>query len=329
MHKKVIVVGAGIAGLACARSLVQRGLQVVVLEKSRGVGGRCATRRTERGAFDHGAQYFTARDPRFRTLLAGLVEGGIVAPIEAPIVRLGASARPAALPVETRYAAVPGMSALGRALAAGLDVRQETRVTATSFAAGRWSVQFESETGGGRLDSDALVLAVPSDQALALAQGTVLEADIASRRMTPCWAVMAAFDRPVPFAPAGALIDAACEPALAWIMRDSAKPGRADGERWVLHARADWSAEHLEQTPQAVGDALLSRFRALTGAAQPTFAVAHRWRYAAGGGIADGGGLVDLGSRIAACGDWVNQGRVEGAWISGTATAERLYRGLR
>jgi renalase len=328
MPGRIVVVGAGVSGLACARVLAPQGLEVIVLEKSRGVGGRCATRRTERGAFDHGAQYFTARHPRFKALLADLCDEGVAAPIEARLVRLGSGGRVTALPAEPRYAALPGMSALGSALARDIDIRLDTRVTATAFASGRWSVQFDSAAGAGSVESEALVLALPSDQALALARGWALEAELASRRMTPCWAVMAAFDQAVPFEPAGALIDADCDPALAWIMRDNAKPGRDAGERWVLHARADWSAANLEQAAQAVCERLVSRFRELTGAAQPSFALAHRWRFAAGGSPAEGAGLVDRHTRLAACGDWANQGRVEGAWLSGLSTGERLLRAL-
>ena len=59
------VIGAGMAGVACARTLLQAGHRVSVFEKSRGFGGRMATRSTEFGGFDHGAQYFTVRDSRF------------------------------------------------------------------------------------------------------------------------------------------------------------------------------------------------------------------------------------------------------------------------
>ncbi|MGH8831163.1 MAG: FAD-dependent oxidoreductase, partial [Polaromonas sp.] len=69
-QRHVAVVGAGIAGIACARTLAQAGHRVTVFEKNRGAGGRMATRDSEFGGFDHGVQYFTVRDARFEKALA-------------------------------------------------------------------------------------------------------------------------------------------------------------------------------------------------------------------------------------------------------------------
>ena len=81
------VVGAGMAGVACARTLLQAGHRVTLLEKSRGFGGRMATRRTEFGGFDHGAQYFTVRDARFEQVLR-LTATTVVRPWSASTVRV-------------------------------------------------------------------------------------------------------------------------------------------------------------------------------------------------------------------------------------------------
>lgn len=321
----VIVVGAGIAGLACARELQAGGLSVCVLEKSAGVGGRCATRRTEAGAFDHGAQYFTARDPRFQTLVHDLRGQGVVADIDAGIVRLVQPGEYQALPVEPRYAAVPGMNALGKTLAQGLDIRPGHRVLACERAGQGWRLRVETPASTDQFDAAALVLALPSDQAVALAADSAMGAELAARPMTPCWAVMAAFDAPVDFSHAGVLIEAPVDPALSWIMRDSAKPGRGPGERWVLHARDSWSQAHLDADRATVRQRLIERFRALTGAPMPSFAVVHRWRFAAGGRAAAEGCLVDPALRLAACGDWAQQGRIEGAWLSGLAAGQRVH----
>ena len=69
-HYDVLILGAGLAGLSCARRLQDAGKKVLVLEKARGLGGRMACRRTEKGAWDHGAQYFTATDQDFMAQIA-------------------------------------------------------------------------------------------------------------------------------------------------------------------------------------------------------------------------------------------------------------------
>ncbi|NBO15850.1 MAG: FAD-binding protein, partial [Betaproteobacteria bacterium] len=68
------IVGAGMAGVVAARTLWRAGHQVSVFEKSSGASGRMATRHTDFGSFDHGAQYFTVRDERF-ALALGQVPG--------------------------------------------------------------------------------------------------------------------------------------------------------------------------------------------------------------------------------------------------------------
>lgn len=77
---RVAVIGAGISGLFAARTLADHGLPVTVFDKGRGVGGRMSTRRVDgRPCFDHGAQYFTARDLRFRQYVQSWLEQGVVA----------------------------------------------------------------------------------------------------------------------------------------------------------------------------------------------------------------------------------------------------------
>ena len=83
----VAVVGAGMAGVVCARTLVQAGHRVTLLEKSRGLGGRMSTRHTEFGGFDHGSQYFTVRDARFETALRSNATS-VVRPWSASTVRV-------------------------------------------------------------------------------------------------------------------------------------------------------------------------------------------------------------------------------------------------
>ena len=67
---KIGVIGAGIAGGYLVSALGQLGHEVVVFEKSRGFGGRLATRRGEGVQFDHGAPCFTARTALFKAFLA-------------------------------------------------------------------------------------------------------------------------------------------------------------------------------------------------------------------------------------------------------------------
>jgi predicted NAD/FAD-dependent oxidoreductase len=352
--RRVAVVGAGIAGLACTRALVDRGATVVVYEKSRGVGGRAATRRVpaaEGGGdarqFDHGAQYFTARDPAFAALVAQLVRAGHAARWEGRVRVLDrGEVRPAGdggAPPE-RWVGVPGMSAVGRALSAGLDVRLDGAVAAVVREGGGWLLHDAAGRALGR--HDAVVVAVPAPQAAPLlrAAAPALAARAAAAPMTPCWSAMVAFRARLELPLDGAFVGARGDGAgsaggsavpggggspLAWVARDGAKPGRevaAGADTWVLHAGPAWSAANLERAPADVAPELLAAFREAAGVALPphAFLAARRWRYATPDPSLAEPFLLDADLGVGACGDWCGGPRVEGAYLSGRALAASL-----
>ena len=132
--KHIAVLGAGISGTIAARTLRDRGFDVTLFDKSRGLGGRMATRRGDPGiSFDHGAQYFTARDPHFQRYVQSWIEQGIVAEWTGAIAEIDASeptppqAR-AKIDQPQRFVAVPGMTAIARHLAADLPLQLDTRI---------------------------------------------------------------------------------------------------------------------------------------------------------------------------------------------------------
>ena len=141
--------------------------------------------------------------------------------------------------------------------------------------------------------------------------------------MTPCWAVLLAFAKPLDLSFDGVFIQDA---DIAWAARNSSKPGRQTNECWVLHATAAWSMAHLALTPEEVIPLLMRSFSAATGLnlPDPIISMAHRWRYAQAQNPLTAGCLWDHQSRIGICGDWCQGSRIEGAFLSGTAMAGRI-----
>lgn len=278
-----------------------------------------ATRRSPAGSFDHGAQYFTVRDAAFRAAVDGWMNAGHVAPYAGRIVQLAAGhAVPLSRP-ETRYVAVPAMTAVCRAMADGLDLALECGVVAVLPEENGWRIDWP---GGGETGFDAVLLAVPAAQAVPLAAALPpFAAQLAAGGHQPCWAVMADYGNALALDFDAAFID---DDTVGWVMRDASRPGRSPGARWVLHATAAWSAAHLERTPEDVVPQLLAAFHAAAGLeASPASAKAHRWRYALSPGLGVGC-FWDSMQRIGACGDWCADGRIEGAWLSGRALASRF-----
>lgn len=342
---RVAVVGAGIAGLACARRLAEAGSPVRVLDRGRGPAGRAATRRVEVRAggderllrFDHGAQYTTARDPRFREAVEEMARRGDAAPWEGRIGTL--PARTPDLPAEgteqggggerpTRWVGVPGMSALGRHLARGLDVGWGLAVEGIE-PAGADGPPWTLVDAGGRTRGPfgAVVVAPPGPQAAPLLEGVSPDLAAAARahRTRPCWAAMAAFGARLPVELDGIFVR---EGPLAWAARNSSKPGRAvRPEAWVLHGSPGWSEEQgRDADPDAVAGRLLEAFFRLAGIPprEPLHLAGHRWWHARSAEPREDGALADPARRILLAGDWLAGDRVEGAWISGRAAAEEL-----
>lgn len=317
------VVGAGVAGLVAARRLVEAGWGVVVWEKSRGPGGRTATRRTALGgAYDHGAPSFGARDPRFLALLASARAAGTLDAYTPQVGQVGASgliARPAGA---ARWVGVPGMSAFAGWLSQGLDVRPGRRVHGVGGAPP--GVVLTLDDGARTQPFDVALVTVPGPQAAPLLQAAPqLAARAAQLAYSPCIAVMLALASSVarPF-------DALrfTEGPLAWAVRGDAKPGRGPAQTWVLYATADWSADRLEQDPEQTSAELLAAFARGVGAMPAILeSLPMRWRYArASAGAGGPRALFDPQAGLGLAGDALAGHRVEDAFLSGLALAEAV-----
>lgn len=315
MNGPIAIIGAGIAGLSAATRLDAAGLAVTVFDKSRGVGGRMATRRVDGLEFDHGAQYFTARGENLSRLVDSWQRKGLAAEW-----------------FEGALVGTPAMTAPAKAMAEALAQAPLTgmTVTALSRSATGWTVHGADEAleapGNGLFH--AVVLAVPAPQAIPLAASAGVHFPVLERVVYgPCWALMLAYDRPVSL-PENRMRSR--EGAIAWVARNAAKPGRdRSRETLVVHASPDWSRAHLEEAPDAVADALVAALAAEVGiTASPVTRIAHRWRYAL---VEEAAGVPCLWNgeaHLGACGDWAVGPRVEAAFDSGQAVAERILAAL-
>ena len=327
----IAIVGAGLAGLSCAQALLQAGHTAHVFDKARGPSGRMSTRRAEddNGPWqcDHGAQYFTARDPAFRAEVARWQQAGVAALWNARLASFDGNAwSTPATPLE-RFVGTPRMTSPAAWLVQHLGepalAQWQTTVQRLDHSEGGWTIT-SAEHGPHSPRYSAVLLAVPAPQAVPLlaAVAPAGAALAASARMRGSWAVMLRYASPVALPWEGAFINTG---PLRWVARDSSKPGRSGQETWLLHASPEWSEAHIEDSAESVTTALLTAFAALSGPA-PMAATAHRWRYADTEPALTQGSWWDAQTRLGLCGDWLHGGKVEGAWLSGRALAQRLLK---
>ncbi len=318
---RIAIVGAGMAGLALARLLGERA-GVRVFDKSRGVGGRMATRRAGPYQFDHGAQFFTAKSDEFEAFLAPYVDRGAVARWDAEFAEFDGAHighRRSWADGPPHYVGVPAMNALPKAIAAGLDVVLQTRVGAVAQDDAGWHL---SASGGDDLGVfDWLVLALPAPQALELLADA--ESFAPDPPMTACFSLLLGFDAPLAIDWQAAFVGGA---DISWISLDSSKPGRPEATSVVVHSTNRWADAHLDDDRERVIAHLAAELGRVGGidAARAAHVDLHRWRYANVGMQAGGECFIDAGRRVAAIGDWFIQGRVEAAFTSARDLARLL-----
>jgi len=300
----IAIIGAGMAGLTLARHLHETGQNVTVFDKGRRAGGRLASRQEASWRFNHGAQFFTARDERFASLMHGF----------------GAAPWAAAGP--GRFSGVPSMAALPLAMAAALPhLRSSAHVTGILPEDGRWTLTFKD---AAPLATDILILAIPAPQAAALLGplGHRFLRLLAAVEMAPCWTAMLGFEGAVD----GPDILRPEAGTVGWAARENSRPDQpAAPVSYTVQASAAWSTAQLEAEPDSVLTELTAAFAQLSGiTAAPAFTRVHRWRYALAATPLGEPFLWDKSAKLGLCGDWCLAGRLEAAFLSGAALGIEL-----
>jgi predicted NAD/FAD-dependent oxidoreductase len=329
--QQIAIIGAGISGLACASALQNAGLTVTLFEKSRGPSGRMSTRIAANWQCDHGAQYFTARDAEFEREVQRWQQAGVAALWQPRLQIFDGDNFSSKLSNCARYVGTPTNTAPARFLAQSLTLNTEVTINniqrlEMQNANHCWQLG-SLEQGVIEQVFDAVILAIPAPQASVLLQSAsaAMAAIASSVTMRGCWSLICRFETALALDFDGLFINGQL---LSWVARDSAKPGR-DGvqnqgmETWVLHASSTWSEAHIEHDPEQVAILMLNEFLKIAGV-WPTTHTMHRWRYAEAANYLALGSVWDDVAHIGLCGDWLNQGKVQGAWLSGSGLAKKL-----
>lgn len=339
----VVVVGAGIAGLTCAQRLQGAGYQVLVLEKSRGLGGRLATRRVGDQPIDHGCRFLAANTPQMARLLARLQAEGWVRPWQPAVYTLHGAELRERNPDQSGYVAPQGMTAVPKRLAADLTVWRQTRVLGLTPGE-HWRVQLGADTAQAELlQARAVVLAIPAPQALEILQPLekILDAEVFAPlrqvRFHASIAVMAGFAAlpatPFTAQPEGWIVYGQADPIFQWAGLDSAKRVAPQQAVVVVQSCDRFAQPYLDTADLTkAGQILLAQTANKIGAdiAQPQWLQVHRWRYATVHRPAPQRTLATaLPLPLACCGDWCGGSDGGAALQSGWETAETVHRWLK
>lgn len=314
--KAVAIIGAGMTGITCARALADAGFDVTVFEKSRGIGGRIATRRVGKTlTIDHGAQFITARSDAFRDFMQRACKAG-TADIWTPKTNDDQGSD------DDWYVGRPRMNSFLKPLAQGLNIREKATVSSIERDEKGWQVTCAK---GAPEIFDLVICTTPVDQArnLLATEHGIIQA-MKDVTVAPCWALLMASE-------ARLRVDGEVlrnpTPNIAWMARNNTKPGRgAEGSVWVVHASVDWSREHLEMDKDDAIDALLALVAEVAGSRKhvTTYESAHRWRYAQTETPLGQPFIASDDHTLFVGGDWCLGARVEYAYQSGRAIADAV-----
>ncbi|QUE77597.1 NAD(P)/FAD-dependent oxidoreductase [Stutzerimonas stutzeri] len=323
----IAIVGTGIAGLSAAQALHAAGQSVQLFDKSRGLGGRMSSKRSDAGHLDLGTQYFTARDRRFTEAVRQWQSAGWVGEWSPNLYQSHGGQLSPSADEQVRWVGAPRMSAIAAGLLGELPAKLSCRVTEAFRGEEYWTL-VDAE-GNNHGPYSQVIIAIPAPQASALlASAPKLAAVAASVAMEPTWSVALGFPTPLDTQLEACFVQ---DDALDWLARHRSKPGREGSlDTWVLHASSAWSRQHLDLSRELVVEQLLGAFAELIDCVVPApeFTLAHRWLYARPTQSHEWGALADAHLGLYACGDWCLSGRVEGAWLSGQEAARRLLEQL-
>ena len=306
----LLIIGAGIAGLAAGWAAKQDGYSVIILDKGCDVGGRLATRRIDGYIFNHGAQFITSKSPDFTKILQSATTAG-------------AATRWQIDPNKKVYVGSPTMQSIPKFVAHGLSIYQNTTVKKITRESGGIVCE---DTNGQRILAQKVVCTAPAPQSaeLLVDEFPELAATAKSASYAPCWTVMLGLsnDSNIPSGPT-----IAPQNNIGWAVRETARPNcETYKPALTIQADSDWSRTHVNDEPEAVITQLIEKWKKATGCNLQNilYASAHSWLYAKVIIPANASAIIHQHNLVLA-GDWLGGARVEYAFKSGIKAYKILH----
>ncbi|MAA79162.1 MAG: hypothetical protein CL916_07860 [Deltaproteobacteria bacterium] len=314
------IVGAGISGLTCARTLIDQGHNVKIFDKARGPGGRTSTRisrQDEDWIFDHGLPFIQFTDPRFELWVKAWKNADVIRSWN-PKIKLWK--KDSLLTTErTLYVGNPKNSSVAEHLASEINVQTQERIVQIRYTKQGWILTNQHKNEHGPFLR--LILTLPPEQLYELLPNRL---SIPGHKVHshPQHALMMRFTQPLHLEAEAIQFQ---HHSLYWFCKESSKPTRPPEHQWTLLTQPSWSSKHLEEDPKSLVDILCTDLsNTLQTPIEPVQHQIHRWRYAQADNPLQIGSWWNEEYQIGACGDWLHGGSIEGAFLSGAHLAGRL-----
>ena len=315
-NKKIAVIGAGMSGITLAKKLSNSN-EVTVFDKSRGIGGRMATRRVDDFHFDHGAQFFTAKSDEFKEFCQKAKDNNIIEEWKCRFAEIinGDINTQSNVSNNPYFVAKPQMNSLCKYVGKDLNILLNKQIESINFNNNKWIL---NTTQGERFDDfDYLFLTIPSHQAVNLVPKSFKYFDILSNiKMTGCFTLMLGFKEDLKIGFDAALVR---ESIINWISINSSKPERPDVFSIVVNSDNQWADSNIEEDLEVIKQKMTASLKKILkfDPDNINYHNIHRWRYANSNFKKGDKSLFDQSLNLGVCGDWLIGGRVENAFLSG------------
>lgn len=320
---KVAIIGAGFSGLVLAHSLKMHA-DVTIFEKSRGVGGRIATRRADNCDFDHGSQFFKVKSLKFASFLEPLIAKGVIKVWQARFAEFSKEGRLRSYKWNNEiphYVGAPNMNAIARYLAEDLQIIRSTEIVGLKRSSS-WSLS--SANNKEYADFDWVVCTAPAMQTATIIPSSFLYYDaLLATQMSGCYSLLLSFIEPLPLDFDAALVR---DMNISWISVNSSKPGRQGLYTLLIHSTNKWAEDNSCLDKDKVMAHLTIEAEKVIGYSMDSACHKdlHFWRYANMKKRELLPVLIDVPQQLACCGDWCLQGRIEAAFTSAVQLAAAM-----
>lgn len=321
---KIAIIGSGLAGLTLAHQL-QPYAEVRLFDKASRAGGRLASRSAGQFHFDPGAQFFTVKTQRFADFIQPLIEQRVIQRWDADFVEFSGNRQIARRKWNAdypHYVGSPDMQAIAQALAENLTIQFDCQITQLKQHDAKWDLFSDDKLVADNFDW--VICCLPAKQTANLLPDSFENLDaIKKTQMLACYALMLGFDEPLELDWQAALVSDAI---ISWMSVNSSKPARPEAFSMVIQANNQWAEQYLRQADETIKQLMLAEVERVSSinTANASHIDLKRWVYANLPAQVGQPAYLDNELKLAACGDWCIQGRVEAAFSSADALAQQL-----
>ena len=324
--KNVAVIGAGITGITLA-NLLQKKFNLTIFEKSRGVGGRMATRRAEPYQFNHGAQYFKIENKEFKDFLQPLILNRIIKPLEVNQIEIlnKEVIKRTKIYNKQYFTAESKMNSVVKYLINNnFSIKLLCKIEKIIKENNKWFVIDSGQVSFGPYDW--LIITIPPNQAKEILYNNFKFLDIIKKiKMRSCYSLMLGFDKFEELDYDTALF---LDEDIQWFSIRKVILENKEYYNLLINSSYNFAEQNINGSEDKISDHLIKQVSDILKCNLYNYEhkALHFWKYAMSEKNNNLGSLIDEDLKVIVCGDWCMNGKVEGGFLSAKNAANKLLK---